>query len=122
MEEKQVSVDAFGTDNLKKVVIFVVAIINTLYDVFSDGKFTGFSDISKVLGLIPEVRGILKSIKEAYKEALDLSDTEAEELNRAVAIELDLTNENAKKIVKSSFELILNVFDTISTFRVVFKK
>ena len=122
MEEKRVSVDAFGTDNLKKVVIFVVAIINTLYDVFSDGKFTGFADISKVLGLIPEVRGILKSVKEAYKEALDLSDAEAEALNRSVAIELDLTNENAKKIVKASFELILNVFDTISTFREVFKK
>jgi hypothetical protein len=121
MENGTVGSKAFGISNLLNVVLFMVSILIVLEDIFEDGKVK-FAEGFKLFSLFPQIGGVLKSLKDAYKEALDLDAEETLELNRLVAKELDLQNDKTEELIQSVFSVLLSLFNAFALIRVLVKK
>lgn len=104
-KENQIMSGVKDVSQLKDVVVFSVKLANGVQAAMKDGKIS-FDDGAILIGLIPAAGAAIQGADQIPAEIADFQAEEAVELVNAVAVELVVDNEKAKKIINASLDLI----------------
>lgn len=100
-----------GIDVLKSDIVGIAKVIKKIDLAMTDDKIS----FSEALGLafeIPTLFKIAKSYKDVIGEIKDLTKEELAEINEFFAIEFDITNDKAEKVVEEVVALIVTLVST----------
>lgn len=96
---------ALGVENLKKVVVAVIKVANKTDEVLQDG-FQPFADFFALVSVAGDVFSVLKNLKDAYQEFLDLDAVEKTDILATVKAQFDIEDDLLEEVVEDGFEVV----------------
>jgi len=97
--------EKLGVDNLTKVLVATISLMNKLDEVTQDGYQLVPDSIALFPNLV-DVIGVIKNGKTAYLEFLDLDEDEKGEVYATVKAKFDLLDDKLEDVVEKAFVLI----------------
>uniref|UniRef100_UPI0032167248 hypothetical protein n=1 Tax=uncultured Draconibacterium sp. TaxID=1573823 RepID=UPI0032167248 len=101
-----------GIDILKKDITIIAKVVMGLDKATEDGKIKIAEWVGIALKSV-KLAEVVKTIKQAKKEYLDLDGAEKAELSAHVAKELDLRNDEVEGIIEGLVEIAIGLSDTL---------
>ena len=101
---------------LKKDLITLAKIANAVDKALEDGKVSVPEGIGLAFKAI-DIIAVIKSIKQAKEEIIDLTQEEIDELSAAFAAEFDLSNDKAEEVVETIISLVFAVLQSLDVLK-----
>lgn len=101
-----------GIDVLKKDLIVLAKLANAIDSALEDDKVSAGETI-KIAFKAVELIGVVKSLKAAKAEIVDLTEEEVAELYAEFVKEFDLTDDAAEEAVETLLQLALNIINSL---------
>jgi hypothetical protein len=106
-----------GTESIKALVGFGFDVANKIKDITAEdsagGKKITITEVIGSIGLITKIPALIRYAPEAYREWLELDDSETVELKAFFADRFDLNNDKVEDAVEAAWNIVLSIGELI---------
>jgi len=95
------------TDKIKKALKAVIDITEGIDEAYEDGQLSLAEALSIGVSAVPEGVAIWTSRQELIEEIKDLDEDEIADLESYVAVEFDIRNDKAEKVVEKALSFVV---------------
>lgn len=98
----------YGTDNIKKLFIFVLGLTRVVKEVTDDGKVK-FLEYLKFIPSVIALGELYAKFPEIWKELIDMDEAEADEFRAWVMVTYGVPADQVEEVIEKVFATITNM-------------